>query len=77
MKRQTKLDSTGQQLGAGAELQSRNSSAMEFSSPEEMLRYDATQTPVPDRIVQRLQKSAEGIPPPATPWWRRLFRRSS
>jgi len=76
MKRQTKFDSTEQQLQAGTEQQTRNSSAMEFATAEEMLRYDATHTPVPERIVQRLQKSAEGIPPPRRPWWRRLFKRS-
>ena len=76
MKRQTKLESTGEQLQTNAEQQSRNSSTLEFATAEEMLRYDAAHTPVPDRLVQRLQKSAADIPPPARSWWRRLFRRS-
>ena len=76
MKRQTKLDSTGQELHAGSEQQLRNPSALEFATAEEMLRYDAAQTPVPARIVERLQKSAADIAPPARSWWQRLFRRA-
>ena len=76
MKRQTKFESTGQQIQSGTEQQAQSSSALEFATADEMLRYDAAHTPVPGSIIQRLQKSAEGIPPPARSWWRRLFRRS-
>ena len=75
MKRQTKLESTGEQLQTNAEQQSRNTSSLEFATAEEMLRYDAAHTPVPERLEQRLRKSAEGIPPPARSWWQRLFQR--
>ena len=46
----------------------------EFSSVEEMLRHDAMHTPVPPNIAFRLQKSVEGMPRAAKPWWRRLFK---
>ena len=77
MKRQSKLNLNESQLHTGAEQQqTQNTSALEFASADDMLRYDAAHTPVPDRIIQRLQKSAESIPPPPRSWWHRLFRRS-
>ena len=44
----------------------------EFATPEEMLRADAKQTAVPDRVAQRLNQSLkhESF---ARPWWKRLF----
>lgn len=50
--------------------------ALEFGSPEEMLRYDAAQTEVPPRIGQRLERTLGSEPKPGRSWWRRLFRRS-
>ena len=48
-------------------------SAGEFASVEEMLRHDATHTPVPPAIAQRLEQSVAQLPPPARSWWRRLL----
>lgn len=47
----------------------------EFATPEEALRFDAAQTEVPPVVAERLQKSLDRNPPPATAksWWRRLF----
>lgn len=45
----------------------------EFAMPEDMLRFDAEQTDVPDRVVQRLNRSLKNVPNPARPWWKRLF----
>lgn len=45
----------------------------EFALPEEMLRFDAKQTAVPDSVAQRLSRSLERNPPPARPWWKRWF----
>jgi hypothetical protein len=56
-----------------SETQSRQTAGREFSSVEELLRFDAAQTAVPPEIAQRLQKSAANIPPPLRPWWKNLF----
>ncbi len=55
--------------------------AKEFNSAEELLRYDAAQTPVPAAIAQRLAASTQvesanknaGKPDPG-PWWKRFLR---
>jgi hypothetical protein len=46
----------------------------EFGNVEEMLRFDAAQTPVPGKITERIQASVERekLRPPR-PWWKRLF----
>jgi hypothetical protein len=46
----------------------------EFNNVEDMLRFDAAQTPVPGRVAERLQESVEreNLQPPR-PWWKRLF----
>jgi hypothetical protein len=46
------------------------STRKEFNSVDDMLRLDASQTPVPDRIGQRLQASLGELEPPKS-WWRR------
>jgi hypothetical protein len=45
----------------------------EFASVEEMLRHDATHTPVPPAIAQRLQESLGPVAPPPRSWWRKFF----
>jgi hypothetical protein len=46
----------------------------EFATPEELLRFDAAQTPVPSGIEQKLQKSLDAQPkPPARSWWQKLL----
>jgi hypothetical protein len=45
----------------------------EFSSVEEMLRFDAAQTQVPEQIGLRLRASLEAEEAPR-PWWRRWLR---
>ena len=47
--------------------------ALEFATPEEMLRHDALHTPVPPGIAQRLEKSLGQTAPPGRSWWKRLF----
>jgi hypothetical protein len=72
MKRQTKLDSAEQQQQAAAQ-QAQKTSALEFATPEQMLRHDAAHTEVPASIARRLEKSI-GAPAGTKPsWWRRLF----
>jgi hypothetical protein len=45
----------------------------EFALPEDVLRFDAKQTAVPENVAQRLSRSLQRNPPPARPWWRRWF----
>jgi hypothetical protein len=45
----------------------------EFALPEDMLRFDAKQTAVPETVARRLSSSLQRNPPPARPWWKRLF----
>lgn len=45
----------------------------EFATPEDLLRFDAKQNPVPDVIAQRLSQSVKNVPGMARPWWKRLF----
>ena len=71
MKRQTKLTSTEQQQAA--EQQTQTQTALEFSSAEELLRYDAANTVVPPGIERRLQESARDLPRPRRTWWGRFF----
>ena len=75
MKRQTKLDSAAEQKPRelGIE-QQHQKGATEFSSVEDLLRYDAAQTPLPSGIAQKLGKSIEGLPLPTRSWWQRWFK---
>ena len=74
MKQQTKL--TGAQSETNAtESHTRPSAAREFVNADELLRFDAEQTILPPEIAERLKKSADEPPPPAsrTAWWKRFF----
>ena len=72
MKQETKL-STGQQQDHSAETQTVKTTAQQFDNVEQLLRYDAAQTPVPPEIARRLNQSVAESPPPRRPWWRRIF----
>jgi len=71
MNQKQKLTSQEQQEVSAT--QEQKTRGMEFSTPEEMLRHDAAQTPVPDAVTERLQKSINQLPPPPRSWWRRIF----
>ncbi len=73
MKRQTKLSTEQNEQLASAQQQAGQAAAREFNSVEELLRHDASHTPVPPAIADRLQKSLGPAAAPARPWWRRLF----
>lgn len=79
MKRQHKFLSTEQQQQqhAAEHHHEEQAAAREFGTVEEMLRHDASQTPVPPTIAHRLAESLAADPPqPKSPaWWRRWFRR--
>ena len=74
MKRQSKLNPQEQAQEHLAEQQTQHPAALEFDTPELMLRHDALHTPVPPAIAHRLKESLAQMPPmPRRPWWRRLF----
>ena len=58
-----------------AEQQAQQQQAYEFSSAEDLLRFDASQTGVPLGIAERLQKSSADLPRPGRSWWQKLFGR--
>jgi hypothetical protein len=74
MKQHKKLDSEQQQERLAAQ-QSTQNATQEFGSVEDLLRYDAGQTPAPATLAERLQKSSADFPKPARSWWQRLFQR--
>jgi len=53
--------------------QTAHVAALEFGSPEDLLRHEAAQTDVPARVAKRLQDSIREEPPRRKSWLRRLF----
>jgi hypothetical protein len=51
--------------------------AHEFNSAEEIIRFDASQTPAPESIAERLKESIAREPAPPKSWWQRLFCKGS
>lgn len=47
--------------------------AHEFSTTEDLLRFDNKQVDVPAAIAERLQKSSADLPRPGRSWWQRFF----
>lgn len=47
--------------------------ALEFATPEELLRYDAAQVTPPTRLARRLSASLAAEDQRPRPWWRRLW----
>lgn len=72
MKYEKKFRQEEQQNVSEAQLQSQQT-IHEFATPEDLLRLDAKQNPVPDVIAQRLSQSVKNIPGVPQPWWKRLF----
>ena len=66
------LPAEQQQPVSESQLQS-SQSIHEFATPEDVLRFDARHTAVPDRVAQRLGHSVQNLPGPTRPWWKRLF----
>ena len=70
MKHQSKLSSEQQSAAAHQE---QAKAGQEFTGAEELLRFDAAQTPVPPEIAERLKRSIAGATPAKTHWFKRLF----
>jgi hypothetical protein len=49
------------------------STALEFATVEELIRYDQERTAVPPIVAERLAESVAREPRPTRSWWRRLF----
>ncbi len=73
MKRQTKH--TSQEQEQLSQMQSQERSALEFATPEDLLRHDAKEVSVPPEIAERLARSLQSEPRPARSWWRRFLDR--
>jgi hypothetical protein len=71
MKHEKKFESQEQQQTS--EAQSQQTIIREFTSVEEVLRFDAKRTEVPPEIAQRLGRTLRDEPRPARSWWRHWF----
>jgi hypothetical protein len=70
----SKLRQEHRQVEQSAELHLQQSqAAQDFASADELLRADAAQTPVPERIAERLKESIAREPKKTLSWWQRLF----
>ncbi len=67
-----KLESTEKQETTELQQSTPQTGAREFSTVEEMLRFDASQTVAPPTVEARLQDSIAAAPA-NRPWWRRWF----
>jgi hypothetical protein len=73
----SKLRQQQQQAEQSAELHVQEGQVcQEFSTAEEVIRFDAEQTPPPERIAERLKESIAREPAPPKSWWQRLFGKS-
>ena len=62
---------------AATQHQRQGATARQFTTPEEVLRFDAAQTQVPPVIIERLQASISREPPVSSPWWKRWLGRAN
>ena len=77
MNGKTKLTQQQQEQAETLQQQTaEQTTAREFSTAEEMLRFDSSQNPVPGQVAERLQQSVEReqIKPPQS-WWKKLLGR--
>ena len=54
-------------------IQQTSQKPLEFQTPEELLRHDATQVVPPDSIIERLKASIAQEPKPSRSLWKRLM----
>jgi hypothetical protein len=69
----SKLRQQQQEAEQAAALEHQVTAAKEFNTTEEMMRFDAANTTVPERVAERLKQSIAAEPLPTKPWWQRLF----
>ena len=75
MKHKKKFSPQEQQISETQSQSRIEGSVREFSSVEELLRYDAKQTGVPPAIAERLGRSLQNESYPPRSWWRRWLGR--
>ena len=52
----------------------RQTTAREFATAEELIRFDAAQHSPPPALAERVRESVSAEPQPLPPpWWKRLF----
>lgn len=75
MKNHINSTSSAEQTAAASAGQQQQSTpgTGQLASPEQLLRRDAAQIPVPPAIAQRLALSAAQLPPPKAAWWHRFW----
>jgi len=69
----SKLTHTEQEQLAELAAQTTQQTALEFATPEQMLRHDSYLTHVPPSLVERLRASIAREPSPERPWWSRFL----
>lgn len=71
----SKLQHEQKEQTVEAQQAAQKAAATEFATFEEVLRFDAAQTPVPESVKSRLADSVRKEPAPERPrsWWRRLL----
>lgn len=76
MKEKSKLQQQPQEEQTTTQQAAQKAEVREFQSAEEMVRFDAGQTCVPDSVKSRLAESLarEQKSEQSTSWWRRLLR---
>ena len=72
MKQHSKLRQGETQETSAEEQVQQTSETKEFSSVEEMLRFDAAQHPPPASVASRLMNSISREAKP--PWWKRFWK---
>lgn len=73
MNQRIRLSSEQKQQSEISAQHQQHAGQREFASPEELLRHDASHTPVPPKVGDRLKQSIASLPRPKEPWWRRFF----
>ncbi|MDB6027896.1 MAG: hypothetical protein JWM68_4119 [Verrucomicrobiales bacterium] len=71
MKQNSKLRHQEEQQATQQQHSEQKTDAKEFSSVDEMLRHDASQTAVPPNVADKLNRSIASEPQPAS-WLKRL-----
>ncbi len=75
MKQKSKLQHEQKQESQSLQQQDQNvaNEKKQFSSAEELLRFEAEKITVPPGIAERLNQSIAAEPTPAKSWWQKIF----
>jgi len=73
-KNSSKLKHQEEQRAAVQQQTAQQKTALEFATPEELLRHDAGQVSPPPAVARRLGESIAREPRPSRSWWQRFLR---